>query len=585
MYEFKFPDVGEGITEGKLVEWKINPGDNIKIDQPIASVETDKAVVDIPTPISGKVSELLFSNGDTLNVGDVIMKVEDFNNESNSKEEIVEKPKEEEIIENQENTFSNKTLNNNNNEILAMPKVRNLAKKQNIDLSLINPSGTHGEILEKDLSNINKKTSDISESNLKIGTLPLEEKIDDDREIIATTSVVKFAEKNNIPIENVIGTGDGGRILFKDVKNYLTKPNEVINEIVKEKIPEHILKDVEEIEIKNTKREIIASPSTRQLARDLDVDLNTVLGTGEGGKILSEDVKRAAKPEKLNDNKEDIDVQIEKENIIEKEVNVESKKLENKDDNPQINIESHHLENVTEGIKLPIDMRVPLEGVRKIISDKMMESLNKTAQVTICDEVDVSKLVNLRNREKEKLKNQGIKLTYLPFFMKAFVETAREFPYFNAIFDEKTNEIVLRNQFNIGIATDTERGLLVPVIDNCDNKSIIHLSKEIVESTNLAREGKLKPENLQNGTFTITSIGNLGGQFFTPILNYPQVAILGIGKIISKPIVINNEIVIRDVVTLSLTFDHRIVDGADAAKFLKKYCQLINDIEMLLMGA
>ena len=504
VYEFKFPDVGEGITEGKLVSWYVKVGDEIKTDETVCSVETDKSIIEIPSPVSGKVSELLNNEGDDLKVGEIFVKIDTDNltnsdNETsneNTKENEPEKLSElsEEIHKEVEETKSTENTQDdeiNSSQILAMPKVKDIAKEKGIDLSTIKPTGSHGEITLSDLE-----------------------------------------QEKEIPIQN-------------------NTPQE-----------SQTFENNRQTETLNSQKEIIVSPSVRQLARDLNIDIKNVAGTGDNGRILEQDVKRIA--DKREENKEV----------------TEEKTEENK---PQkINAEHLNKKQICE-LNSQSDKRIPIEGIRETISKRMTESLSKAAQVTICDEADVSELVKLRNREKEKLKEKGIKLTYLPFFIKAFIDTAREYPYFNAIVDDNSNEIILKSKYNIGIATDTSRGLLVPVIKNANNKSIIELSNDLVNLTNLAREGKLKSEDMENGTFTITSIGNLRGQFFTPILNYPQTAILGIGKITKKPVVKNDEIIIRDILTLSLTFDHRVIDGADASRFLKKYIELIEDTELLFM--
>ena len=551
VYEFKFPDVGEGITEGKLVHWKISVGDDIKVDSIVAEVETDKAVVEIPSPVSGKVSELLFNEGDTLEVGKVIMKLEDggeeSSKESEAKEEKVESEKREdeqpkEVTETEPTTEKkeieepqkvepkpeeepkSEIKTDTTNEILAMPNVRMKAKEMNIDLNTVKGSGENGQILMSDLgggNKIEKPTESVEESNLKVGEI-------------------------EIPKEDPI----------------------VEEKKVKEAIPEHIQENIQEIDVSNVKQiDINASPSVRQLARDMDVNINEVVGTGDGGKITSEDIKNfnGGKSEQPAENKEET----KKDSVVEEKKEVKESSID--------------IGKVSQKVSLPQDMVVPIDGVRKVIAERMVESLKKSAQVTLSDEANVSDLVALRNREKDKFKERGIKLTYLPFFIKAFVDCARDFPYFNAIVDDEKNEIVLKSNYNCGFATDTPKGLLVPVVNDCDKKSIVDLANEITSLSNSAREGNLKPEQMNGGTFTISSVGSLGGQNFTPILNYPQIAIMGIGKIMKKPIVKDNQVVVADVVSLSLTFDHRAVDGADAAKFMKRFIELIEDIELLFM--
>ncbi len=597
--EFKFPDVGEGITEGKLVSWKVKVGDTVKVDSPICDVETDKATVDIPSPVTGKVIELIGNPSDILNVGDVIMKIDSENTTStesteNKVEEKVEikpevktettnventqvkapeenkipEPKVEEPIKVEED--NNKVYDKNFSlNVLAMPSVRSEAKNNNIDLNSIKPTGKHGEITLEDLNGSDKventnsekptvqnenientqnnkveeKKEDISESNLKIGEIPVN-------------------EESKIPVT--------------DVKKE------------KEPIPEKHLEDVEEIDVsdiakeqelrekeKEKPKDVVASPSVRQLARDLDVDINFVLGSGDGGKITEEDIKRA---KELKDKyvKPKLTATQNSDNAMEKE---DIKSLENTV--PKVEVTSPIASHTSQSDS---DTIIPIQGIRKIISERMLESLSKSAQVTLCDEANITEIVNLRNREKDRLKEKGIKLNYIPFFIKAFIETSKEFPKFNSVVDDEKNEVILKSNFNIGIAADTNKGLLVPVIQMCEHKNILELSREIVDLSTAAREGKLKPEQMKGSTFTISSVGSLGGQFFTPIINYPETAVLGIGKIIKKPVYnSNDEIVPAQIVSLSLTFDHRVIDGADAAKFMKKFVELLENPEEILL--
>lgn len=520
VFEFKFPDVGEGITEGKLVHWKVKVGDMIKTDDGVCEVETDKATVEIPSPVTGKVLELIGNEGDTLNVGVVIMKVDsEGTSEPVQKTEIekeVEEVKKEQVIETpiEVKKENNKVYDTKNHslDVLAMPNVRVEAKSKGIDLSSIKGSGNNGQVLMSDLNG--RKVFEKVETK--------------------TDTVVE--EKSSVKIEDNVEEID-------------------VSDIVK-------AQEEKEKEEARKKTEIIATPSVRQLARDLDIDINFVLGSGDDGKILEEDIKRAKELRDKHSGKQ-----------VNENLKTEEKEVEKEE------IKSEVVKIFTE------DERVPITGVRKVIAERMLESLQKAAQVTHSDEANISELVELRNKEKDRLKEKGIKLNYLPFFIKAFIETAKEFPMFNAIVDDSKQEVIMRKEYNIAIATDTPKGLLVPVINNCGHKSIIDISKEISSLAESAREGKLTAEQMKESTFTISSVGGLGGQVFTPIINYPEVAILGIGKIMKKPIVnSNNEIVIGDMVTFSLTFDHRIVDGADAARFLKKFIELVENPEELLFN-
>jgi pyruvate dehydrogenase E2 component (dihydrolipoamide acetyltransferase) len=201
------------------------------------------------------------------------------------------------------------------------------------------------------------------------------------------------------------------------------------------------------------------------------------------------------------------------------------------------------------------------------------------------DEVDVTELVAHRKKFKAIAAEQGIKLTYLPYVVKALTSALKKYPVLNTSFDDETEEVIHKHYYNIGIAADTEKGLLVPVVKHADRKSIFEISAEINELATKAREGKLTPNEMKGASCTITNIGSAGGQWFTPVINHPEVAILGLGRISEKPVVKNGEIVVAPVLALSLSFDHRMIDGATAQNALNHIKRLLHDPQLLLMEA
>jgi pyruvate dehydrogenase E2 component (dihydrolipoamide acetyltransferase) len=213
----------------------------------------------------------------------------------------------------------------------------------------------------------------------------------------------------------------------------------------------------------------------------------------------------------------------------------------------------------------------------------MCESYRRIPHFTYVDEVDATALVALRGQLKGAASEAGVNLSYLPFIMKALVAAFRRFPTVNAVMDEAAQELIVRREVNIGIATDTPAGLYVPVIKNVERKSILQLGRELVELTNRTREGKVGIEELQGGTFTITSVGNIGGRFATPIINAPEVAILGVNQIHDRPMVIDGQIVARKMMYLSPSFDHRVIDGAVAARFVSEVKALLESPERLYL--
>jgi pyruvate dehydrogenase E2 component (dihydrolipoamide acetyltransferase) len=230
-----------------------------------------------------------------------------------------------------------------------------------------------------------------------------------------------------------------------------------------------------------------------------------------------------------------------------------------------------------------VEERIPFKGIRKIIANAMVKSVYTAPHVTLMDEIDVTALVALREKTKPLAEKKGVKLTYLPFIVKALIAAARQFPVMNAMIDEEKQEIVYKKYYNIGIATDTDNGLLVPVIHDADRKNVWNIASSIKDLATRGREGKLTSHELKGSTISITNIGSVGGMFFTPVINFPEVAILGAGRITEKPIVKNGQIVAAPVMALSLSFDHRIVDGATAQNFLNYVKQLLADPELLIL--
>jgi pyruvate dehydrogenase E2 component (dihydrolipoamide acetyltransferase) len=567
IHEFKFPDVGEGITEGKLVEWKIGVGDIIKVDQPICSVETDKAVVDIPSPVSGKVVELLNKVDETLIVGNVILTIDVGNDEKTIPESNKEHQKESEKI---------KEIKPNEKEI------SNGEKSYKIE----------------GLTDMAKPKSEENKDNLNIPQKQSDDKNNSDN-IKAMLSVRKFAKENNIDLNKVSATGNHGQVLMGDLKSSPKQENnEVPNEVSKVEEIKNSAQNINQVkepekhiinndghklsEYQDNIRDLIVSPNVRQIALQKGIDITKITGSGENGRINLENLDNKNIDIKVENIKESESTKLDEKSSEQKIEETDTQK-ENTTQVENIDLESHHLNQTKESLTLPRDIPMPYDNIRQIIADKMVDSLQKTAQLTIFNKICIDDLVELRQKEKEILAKKGVKLTYLPFFIKAFIIAAKEYPTFNGISTE--NSTIIKSDFNIGIAMDTPRGLLVPNVFQAQNKSIVQLAKDISTLVEKGNNSKITPDDMSNGSFTITSLGAKGGQFFTPILNYPQTAILGIGEISKQPIVKNDEIVVGNVLHLSLTFDHRAVDGAEAAKFFNKICELLKDVDSLLLEA
>jgi pyruvate dehydrogenase E2 component (dihydrolipoamide acetyltransferase) len=287
----------------------------------------------------------------------------------------------------------------------------------------------------------------------------------------------------------------------------------------------------------------LATPSTRKLAREMNVDITKVKGTGPAGRITDEDVKAAGTAQ------------------------------------PQASpgVTAPEAIKTAEG-----DVRIPLSGIRKTIAERMSYSKTHIPHACGMDFADVTKLVAVRERERH-IFEQEVHLTYLPFVVKAVTIALRKFPSFNAHFDNERNELIAKRDINIGLAVETPEGLIVPVIKNADRRSMVELAGEIERLAEAARTKKLKLDEVRGGTFTITNIGSIGGFFSTPIIDPPEVAILGVHRIKDLPLVVNGYVVARKVMGLSICFDHRVVDGAIATEFMNVVKQHLEDPDLLLV--
>lgn len=309
---------------------------------------------------------------------------------------------------------------------------------------------------------------------------------------------------------------------------------------------------------------VIAMPSVRKFAREQGVDIRQVSGSGKNGRILKEDIEKfVAGGGQMTEASSAVET-----TEVAETAEATSQVA------PIVNLEGDFPET-----------REKMSGIRKAIAKAMVHSKQTAPHVTLMDEVDVTELVAHRKRFKDVAAEKGIKLTYLPYVVKALVSMLREYPEFNRSLDDATQEIIQKHYYNIGIAADTEKGLLVPVIKHADRKSVFTVSGEINELATKAREGKLSPNEMKGGSMSITNIGSAGGQWFTPVINHPEVAILGIGRISEKAVIKNGEIVAAPVLALSLSFDHRMIDGATAQNALNHLKRLLAEPELLLMEA
>ena len=425
-YIFNFPDIGEGLEEGTILEWYVKAGQPIKAGQALVNMETDKVVTDIPSPKTGIITATFGQVGETIRVGSPLVEIE----------------------------------------------VEGVAGEK-ATITTTEPP----------------KTEAIEEGAAVVGTMEL--------------------AGNNAALP----ASDEGSAKSASEDTFAPKA--------------------------------LATPLARAMAREYKIDINKVTGTGPSGRVTKEDIQNSQSHGKL----------VEK--VETTEVNLQS----------------------------PDDLTTyePLTQIRKAIAKNMLNSKQNTAHMTLFEEVEISDMIAIRQKFKQKFADKNIKLTYLPFIVKATVSALKQYAQLNAQMDLENNRMVYKNRYNIAIAIDTSEGLVVPVIKDADKLSIMQIAQKIAQLSDKARDRKLSLDDLKDGTFTITNFGSIGGIFATPVINYPQAGILGIGRIVKKPIVKGDQIQIGNILPLSLSVDHRIVDGGDASRFINRIMDYLSDPVFMLM--
>ena len=309
----------------------------------------------------------------------------------------------------------------------------------------------------------------------------------------------------------------------------------------------------------------LAVPAARKLAREEGVDIAEVQGSGPNGRIRVEDVRKHAEFVKTGSAK--------------------AAPAPTQPAQPAQPSVGRTVYKTPQGYG-ELEERIPVRGLRRAISNQMVASHLQSVRTLHVDEADVGELVAMRARLKPLAEKRGVKLSYLPFILKAVVAALKAFPMINASLDEDAGEIVRKHYYNLGVAVATDNGLVVPVVRDADRKSVLELASEVSDLAERARSGKLAPENVKGGTFSVTNIGSLGGLFSFPIINVPEAAILGVHSIKKRPVVLEDDsIVARPMLYLSLSFDHRVVDGAEAAMFTGYVIELLETPESLMLNS
>lgn len=524
-YIFKMPAIGEGISEGKIMKWDVSVGDSIKEDDTLVEIQNDKLIQDVPSPVAGKILKILVEEGSVVKVGEPLAEIDSPDHEVS--ETLPDDSPVEETI-----SSDDVVKQESSNYVFHLPKV--------------GEGITEGKLMKWEVSVGDSITED--ETIVEVQNDKLIQEVPSPVTGVIAKILMEAGETAQVG-EAIAEIAVEGHVAQKE-----TKPQEL-----SKAIPSKVEQSSQSI----VAGRVLAMPSIRQYARDQGVEINNISGTGNHGHIT----------------KEDIDLFITKplQETSAKPVS-ESKEIKQSTPPKRAVREAHSIEEIEN------TTREKMSVTRRAISQAMVNSKANAPHVTIFDDVEVSKLMDHRKRFKEVAANQDINLTFLAYMSKAVITVLRKYPILNASVDEANEEIVYKNYYNLGIAVDTDRGLYVPNIKDADRKGIFTIAKEIVELATKAHDGDLEPSEMRDGTSTISNIGSAWGLWFTPIINYPEVAIFGMGRIEKKPIVLeDNTLGVGSVLHLSMSFDHRIVDGAVAQKAMNELKRLMADPELLLM--
>ncbi|WP_128904870.1 dihydrolipoamide acetyltransferase family protein [Halorubrum amylolyticum] len=553
--EFKLPDVGEGVAEGELVTWLVAPGDRVEEDQPVAEVETDKALVEVPSRYDGVVEELFAEEGDIVPVGDVIISFrvgEDVEGGEAGGGEAADSATAERDADAAETEADATDPDADTGDAdveadtdagepetpsgrtFAPPSARRLARELGVDIGAVDGSGPGGRISEADVR-ARAEGGDGDEAGDSDGDGP------------AVVSSSDAPEPKPAPTPT--DSGSGGRT--SAVKKRGADGADSVAESGAADAPS----DAPEPAGRET---TLATPATRKVARDLGVDVDDVPTdeTRDGEAFVTgEDVRAYAEALELG-----AEADVDDSAPEPKSVDASSTSASAEAGGAATSAAEADAPGAT-------DETVPYRGVRRTIGKQMERSKYTAPHVTHHDTAEVDALVEAREALKPRAEERGVTLTYMPFVMKAIVAGLQEYPYLNSELREDDEEIVLKGDYNLGIAVATDAGLMVPVVEDVDEKGLFELAAEVRDLASRARERKLKPAEMKGGTFSITNFGAIGGEYATPIINYPETAILGLGAIEERPVVRDGEVVAAPTLPLSLSIDHRVIDGAVAAEF------------------
>src|SRR5690554_4834922 len=533
MYDFKFADIGDGIEEGKILEWKFKLGDKVKEGDTLVVVETDKVNAELPSPVDGTIVKIGKEEGEMILVGETVVVIDD----GTGGETPEAAPAQTEVP-----------------KAAAPAQAANAGVKATYDFKFadIGDGIEEGKILEWKF----KEGDKVNEGDTLV--IVETDKVNAELPSPVTGTIVKIGK----PEGEMILVGETVVLLDDGSGNYIGGTSAAAAPAVEEEKAASVIGELsvssDVIESSNegvakpaapTRKKALATPVARNLAKQLNVNIHEVPGTGANGRVMKEDIRKFAEAKNA------------------------PKAAATQVATPQASVSRQG------------DTRVEkISSTRKAISRAMSQSKTIIPETVLMDDVVIDSLVEMRARVKPLAAAKGINITYMAFISRAVIIALKEFEIFNASFDHDNDELVYKNFINLGFAVDTPTGLMVPNIKDADTLSVFDLAAQIRELADKAIDRKLQLPEMRDGTFTITNFGSAGISYGTPVINYPEVAILGVGKISKKPVVVNDEIKIGYVLPLSIAVDHRVIDGADAGRFLTRVKELLANPELMLLS-
>jgi pyruvate dehydrogenase E2 component (dihydrolipoamide acetyltransferase) len=542
--EFKLPELGENIHQGDLVRLMVAPGATIAEGQPVMELETDKAVVEVPSSVSGVISDVRVKVGEKISVGQVIFTVDNGTASvarppSSATKAAPEAPQSTQTVA----PAPSAPASSVSAEVteFRLPELGESVHQGDLVRLMISPGDavTEGQpVMELETDKAVVEVPSSVSGTVKDVLVKQGEQVKVGQVVF---TLVSGSGSHSAPKQS-ISHNQETRIAFQAAIQAEGKTEEQALPPDQPQAPPlasfSMPLDLDRAAGVDPRGPVPAAPHVRRLARELGVDIHNVAGSGPGGRISEDDVKAYTK------------------SLLASGAGTAT----------PTHFKQPALPDFSKWGKIE---RVPMRGVRRKTAEHMWEAWSSIPHVTQNDKADITELEQLRTRFGPKAAEAGGKMTVTAIALKVCASALKIFPQFNASIDMEKEEIVYKQFINIGVAVDTERGLLVPVLRDVDKKNIVELAAELTGLSKKARDKKLTPADMEGGTFTITNLGGIGGTGFSPIVNYPEVAILGLSRSSMEPVWLNGKFEPRQVIPLSLSYDHRLIDGADAARFLR----------------